>query len=82
MLVFFIILGKRVFSISGKENDSSCSSLRIMLKLLFHDELAVEVARRLEDNFCTGLRNSQDLDYEGKLNFFNHELALGIGYHF
>ena len=41
-----------------------------------HDELAVEVARKLGvTTFVRGLRNSQDLDYEGNLNFFNHELA-------
>ncbi len=44
--------------------------------VISHDELAVEVARRLGvTTFVRGLRNSQDLDYEGKLNFFNHELA-------
>ena len=48
-------------------------------KLAHHDELAVEVARKLGvTTFVRGLRNSQDLDYEGNLNFFNHELAPEI----
>ena len=40
------------------------------------NELAVTVARRLGAKaFVRGLRNSQDLDYEADMNFFNHELA-------
>ena len=40
------------------------------------NELAVTVARRLGAKaFVRGLRNSQDLDYEAMLNFFNHDLA-------
>lgn len=35
-----------------------------------HDELAVEVARKLGvTTFVRGLRNSQDLDYEGISTF-------------
>lgn len=40
------------------------------------NELAVTVARRLGAKvFVRGLRNSQDLDYEANMNFFNQELA-------
>ena len=40
------------------------------------NELAVTVARRLRAKvFVRGLRNSQDLDYEADMNFFNRELA-------
>ncbi|KTF20276.1 pantetheine-phosphate adenylyltransferase [Streptococcus gordonii] len=40
------------------------------------NELAVTVARRLGAQvFVRGLRNSQDLDYEADMNFFNRELA-------
>lgn len=40
------------------------------------NELAVTVARRLGTQaFVRGLRNSQDLDYEANMNFFNQELA-------
>ena len=40
------------------------------------NELAVTVARRLGvKTFVRGLRNSQDLDYEANMNFFNQELA-------
>ena len=40
------------------------------------NELAVTVARRLRAKvFVRGLRNSQDLDYEADMTFFNRELA-------
>ena len=40
------------------------------------NELAVTVARRLGTQaFVRGLRNSQDLDYEANMNFFNQELV-------
>ena len=40
------------------------------------NELAVTVARRLGAKvFVRGLRNSQDLDYEADMTFFNRELA-------
>ncbi|EEY80754.1 MULTISPECIES: pantetheine-phosphate adenylyltransferase [Streptococcus] len=40
------------------------------------NELAVIVARRLGAKaFVRGLRNSQDLDYEADMTFFNRELA-------
>ena len=40
------------------------------------NELAVTVAGRLGAKaFVRGLRNSQDLDYEADMNFFNRELA-------
>ena len=40
------------------------------------NELAVTVAGRLGAKaFVRGLRNSQDLDYEANMNFFNQELA-------
>ena len=40
------------------------------------NELAVTVAGRLGAKaFVRGLRNSQDLDYEANMNFFNRELA-------
>ena len=40
------------------------------------NELAVTVARRLRAKvFVRGLRNSQDLDYEVDMTFFNRELA-------
>ena len=40
------------------------------------NELAVTVARRLGTQaFVRGLRNSQDLDYEANMNFFNQVLA-------
>ena len=40
------------------------------------NELAVTVARRLGAKaFVRGLRNSQDLNYEANMNFFNQELA-------
>ncbi|WP_061597645.1 pantetheine-phosphate adenylyltransferase [Streptococcus gordonii] len=40
------------------------------------NELAVTVARRLGAQvFVRGLRNSQDLDYEADMTFFNSELA-------
>lgn len=40
------------------------------------NELAVEVARRHGvTSLVRGLRNSQDLDYEAGMDFFNHQLA-------
>ena len=44
--------------------------------IISQNELAVTVARRLGAKvFVRGLRNSQDLDYEANMNFFNQELA-------
>lgn len=41
-----------------------------------HDELAVDVAKRLGVTaLVRGLRNGQDLDYEASLHFFNKEMA-------
>ena len=40
------------------------------------NELAVEVARKHGvTSLVRGLRNSQDLDYEAGMDFFNHQLA-------
>ncbi len=44
--------------------------------IISQNELAVTVAGRLGAKaFVRGLRNSQDLDYEANMNFFNQELA-------
>lgn len=42
-------------------------------------ELAVEVARKYGvTSLVRGLRNSQDLNYEASMDFFNHQLASEI----
>lgn len=42
-------------------------------------ELAVAVARKYGvTSLVRGLRNSQDLDYEASMDFFNHQLAAEI----
>ena len=41
-----------------------------------HDELVVDVARRLgADVLVRGLRNATDLQYEASFDFYNHQLA-------
>lgn len=43
------------------------------------DELAVDLAQKLGvSTFVRGLRNSQDLEYEANLSFFNRNLAANI----
>ena len=41
-----------------------------------HDELVVDVARRLGVHVLVrGLRNAGDLQYEASFDFYNHQLA-------
>lgn len=76
--IFYNLEKKSFFSIEAKEKMIAAALVHLEnVKIVTsHDELAVEVARKLGvTTFVRGLRNSQDLDYEGNLNFFNHELA-------
>ena len=76
--IFYNLEKKSFFSIEAKEKmvTAALAHLENVKIVTSHDELAVEVARKLGvTTFVRGLRNSQDLDYEGNLNFFNHELA-------
>ncbi len=79
--IFYNLEKKSFFSIEAKEKmiAAALAHLENVKIVTSHDELAVEVARKLGvTTFVRGLRNSQDLDYEGNLNFFNHELAPEI----
>lgn len=79
--IFYNLEKKSFFSIEAKEKmvTAALAHLENVKIVTSHDELAVEVARKLGvTTFVRGLRNSQDLDYEGNLNFFNHELAPEI----
>ena len=41
-----------------------------------HDSLAVDVARELKAAYLVrGIRDAKDLEYEGGMDFFNHNLA-------
>ena len=76
--IFYNLEKTSFFSIEAKEKmvTAALAHLENVKIVTSHDELAVEVARKLGvTTFVRGLRNSQDLDYEGNLNFFNHELA-------
>ena len=47
--------------------------------LASHDELVVEVARRLgAKTLVRGLRNATDLQYEASFDYYNHQLAPEI----
>ena len=66
------------FTIEAREHmvKEALEHLRNVEVITSQNELAVTVARRLGTQaFVRGLRNSQDLDYEANMNFFNHELA-------
>ena len=79
--IFYNLEKKSFFNIEAKEKmvTAALAHLENVKIVTSHDELAVEVARKLGvTTFVRGLRNSQDLDYEGNLNFFNHELAPEI----
>ena len=79
--IFYNLEKTSFFSIEAKEKmvTAALAHLENVKIVTSHDELAVEVARKLGvTTFVRGLRNSQDLDYEGNLNFFNHELAPEI----
>lgn len=79
--IFYNLEKTSFFSIEAKEKMIAAALVHLEnVKIVTsHDELAVEVARKLGvTTFVRGLRNSQDLDYEGNLNFFNHELAPEI----
>ena len=44
-----------------------------------HDELVVDVAKRLGATFLVrGLRNASDLQYEASFDYYNHQLAPEI----
>ena len=76
--VFYNLEKKSFFSIEAKEKMviDALSHLENVNIVTSHDELAVEVARKLGvTTFVRGLRNGQDLEYERNLNFFNYELA-------
>lgn len=76
--VFYNLEKKNFFSIEAKEKMviDALSHLENVNIVTSHDELAVEVARKLGvTTFVRGLRNGQDLEYERNLNFFNYELA-------
>ena len=66
------------FTIEARERivKEALQHLRNVEVITSQNELAVTVARRLGTQaFVRGLRNSQDLDYEANMNFFNQELA-------
>ena len=76
--VFYNLEKKSFFSIEAKEKMviDALSHLENVNIVTSHDELAVEVARKLGvTTFVRGLRNGQDLEYERNRNFFNYELA-------
>ena len=76
--VFYNLEKKSFFSIEAKEKMviDALSHLENVNIVTSHDELAVEVARKLGvTTFVRGLRNGQDLEDERNLNFFNYELA-------
>ena len=76
--VFYNLEKKSFVSIEAKEKMviDALSHLENVNIVTSHDELAVEVARKLGvTTFVRGLRNGQDLEYERNLNFFNYELA-------
>ena len=76
--IFYNLEKKSFFSIEAKEKMviDALSHLENVNVVTSHDELAVEVARKLGvTTFVRGLRNGQDLEYERNLNFFNYELA-------
>ncbi|WP_117280450.1 pantetheine-phosphate adenylyltransferase [Streptococcus intermedius] len=76
--IFYNLEKKSFFSIEAKEKMviDALSHLENVNIVTSHDELAVEVARKLGvTTFVRGLRNRQDLEYERNLNFFNYELA-------
>ena len=76
--IFYNLEKKSFFSIEAKEKMviDALSHLENVNIVTSHDELAVEVARKLGvTTFVRGLRNGQDLEYERNLNFFNYELA-------
>ena len=66
------------FTIEARERivKEALQHLRNVEVITSQNELAVTVARRLGTQaFERGIRNSQDLDYEANMNFFNQELA-------
>ncbi|GGE35501.1 pantetheine-phosphate adenylyltransferase [Streptococcus himalayensis] len=70
-----------LFSLEKRERmlRQSLAHLDNVHVLVSQDELAVDVARRLEVTcFVRGLRNGQDLEYEQELAFFNRELAPDV----
>jgi len=72
--IFYNLEKKSFFSIEAKEKMviDALSHLENVNIVTSHDELAVEVARKLGvTTFVRGLRNGQDLEYERNLNFFN-----------
>jgi len=47
--------------------------------LASHDQLVVDVARRLGATFLVrGLRNASDLQYEASFDYYNHQLSPNI----
>ena len=73
-----IFYNREKFTIEARERmvKEALQHLDNVEVIISQNELAVTVARRLGAKaFVRGLRNSQDLDYEANMNFFNQELA-------
>ena len=59
-----------------KTVEKAVSHLKNVQVISSHDELVVDVARRLDVEFLVrGLRNATDLQYEASFDFYNHQLA-------
>ena len=59
-----------------KTVEKAVAHLKNVNVIASHDELVVDVARRLgAEVLVRGLRNATDLQYEASFDFYNHQLA-------
>jgi len=59
-----------------KTVEKAVAHLKNVQVIASHDELVVDVARRLgAEILVRGLRNATDLQYEASFDFYNHQLA-------
>lgn len=76
--IFYNINKQELFNIEQKERmvRKTVEHLANVRFVTSHDELAVDVAKRLGvTTFVRGLRNGADIDYEANMQFYNNHLA-------
>ena len=82
MSVFFLIPTKQGFlPIENRKRglEEALKHLENVEVVSSHDELVVDVAKRLGATFLVrGLRNAADLQYEASFDYYNHQLSPNI----
>lgn len=69
------------FSIEERKQmlEESIQDLTNVKVIVAHDSLVVDIAKRLNANYLIrGIRNSQDLEYEMDLAFYNRQLSKAL----